>query len=138
MISNSLLRSVAAAGALLLVLGACGKDEPKIAANGPESSSTAGQPAAAGPPPEGSTDKVEVKDFAFTPKSITVKSGTTVTWTFSDTAAHSVDPVGGTEPKKSADLKSGASYTFTFAKPGTFNYRCGIHNSMTGTVVVTA
>jgi len=121
MTSRNLLRSAAAAGVLLLVLGGCGKDDSKTAA----------------PAGGDSVDKIDVKEFAFSPKSTTVKAGTTVTWTFSDSAAHNIDPVGGTEPKKSPDLKSGGTYTFTFTKAGTYNYRCGIHNSMTGTVVVT-
>jgi len=127
MISKNLLRSAAAAGVLLLVLGGCGKDDSKVA-------KPAGDQGGAG----ASGDKIEVKEFAFSPKSTTVKAGTTVTWTFSDSAAHSVEPVGGSEPKKSPDEKSGGTFTFTFSKPGNFTYRCGIHNYMTGTVVVTA
>jgi len=128
MISQNLFRSTAAAGVLVLALAGCGKDDSTAA---PKSSEGAAAPA-------NQTDKIEVKDFSFKPASATVKAGTTVTWSFADSAAHNIDPVGGTEPKKSPDLKAGATYTFTFAKPGTYNYRCGIHNSMTGTVVVTA
>jgi len=127
MLSKNLLRSAAAAGVLLLVLGGCGKDDSKAA-------TPAGDQGAAG----ATGDKIEVKEFSFSPKSTTVKSGTTVTWTFSDSAAHSVEPVGGSEPKKSPDLKSGGTYTFTFSKPGNFTYHCGIHNYMSGTIVVTA
>jgi plastocyanin len=127
MIAPNLLRSAAAAAALTLALGACGSD-----------SKTASKPADSSPAAGASSDKIEVKDFSFKPAAATVKAGTTVTWTFSDSSAHNVDPVGGTEPKKSPDLKSGGTYTFTFTKAGTYNYRCGIHNSMTGSVVVTA
>ena len=34
-------------------------------------------------------------------------------------------------------LDTGAHYTFTFTKPGTYNYLCTIHPFMTATVVVT-
>jgi len=127
MLSKNLLRSAAAAGVLLLVLGGCGKD-----------TKTASKPAGGQGAADASGNKVDVKEFAFSPKSTTVKAGTTVTWTFSDSAAHNVEPVGGSEPKKSPDEKSGGTYTYTFSKPGNFTYRCGIHNYMTGTVNVTA
>jgi len=131
MISPSVFRSAAAAAVLLLALGACGSDDKKAESREPGAPGGSTKPAS-------QTDKIEVKDFAFKPESTTVKVGTTVTWTFADSAAHNIDPVGGSEPKKSPDLKSGGTYTFTFAKAGTYNYRCGIHNSMTATIVVTA
>lgn len=121
MTSSPLLRSTVAAGLAVLALSACGSDEP--------SPTTAAA----------TTDKIEVKDFTFKPKDVTVKAGTTVTWTFNDDVNHNVDPVGASElAKRSDDLKSGGVFTFTFTKPGTVSYRCSIHNSMTGTVVVTA
>ena len=79
---------------------------------------------------------VTVADFAFAPATLTVKAGTAVVWTNKDAFAHSVrsaDGAFGEQP-----LKAGQTATVTFAKPGTYAYLCGIHNSMTGTVVVTA
>lgn len=121
------LRAAAAATLLVLGLSACGSDD---GASAPVSTvkGTTGE----------TTDKVEVKDFSFKPKDITVKVGTTVTWTFNDDADHNVDPNGGSEPAKSPDLASGKTFTHKFTKPGTFEYRCDIHNSMTGSVVVVA
>lgn len=125
MTSLTPLRAVVTAGALVLALGACGSDGAK--------KDTAAPAAGA------SSDQIEVKDFAFKPEAATVKVGTKVTWTFKDDAAHSVVPESGaTEPMKSPDLKSGGTYSFTFTKPGLVKYRCGIHNYMTGTVMVTA
>lgn len=126
MSSPNLLRSAGAATVLAAALSGCGGDEQ------PRAASTV--PGATG----ATTDKVAVKDFSFSPESTTVRAGTTVTWTFEDDADHSVEPVGGSEPKKSPDLQGGKTYTFTFEKAGTFAYRCGIHNAMTGSVVVTA
>ncbi len=123
--SLKLFRSAAAAGLLLLALSACGSDDE---------ASTAAPSAAAGAP----TDMIEVKDFAFNPEMATVKAGTPVTWVFKDSADHNVAPVGESELEKSPDLSDGKTFTFTFTKPGTVEYQCGIHNSMTGTVVVTA
>ena len=84
------------------------------------------------------TDKVEVKDFAFKPGTIKVKAGTTVTWTFDDTSEHTVaSKTGETEIPQSAHLAGGKTYTHVFATAGSFGYHCTLHNSMTGTVVVT-
>lgn len=124
MTAMRLLGSATASGLLALGLAACGGD---------------GEDTATVPPGGGVTiDKIDVKDFAFKPENATVKAGTKVTWTFSDNADHNIEPVGGTEPTKSPDLKDGATHSVTFATPGTFKYRCGIHNYMTGTVTVTA
>ena len=136
MTPSNRLRSAAAAALLVLGLSACGSDETTspattVAPGAPSETRTTG-------PTGATTDKVEVKDFTFKPKDTSVKAGTTVTWTFSDDSDHNVEPVGGAEPKKSPDLAAGKTFTHTFSKAGTFEYRCGIHNSMLGTVVVTA
>ena len=134
--SSKLFRSAGAALLLVAALSGCGggDDEPTVGTTGPGATGAPGSSAPAGV----TTDKVAVKDFAFKPEVATVKAGTTVTWSFDDDVNHNVEPVGGAEPKKSDDLKGGKTSTHTFEKAGTFAYRCGIHNSMAGTVVVTA
>jgi plastocyanin len=87
-------------------------------------------------PPAGAATTVEIKDFAFSPETVTVKVGSVVTWTNGDGFAHSVKSADGSFV--SQDLQQAQSYSATFATPGTFAYVCGIHNSMTGTVVVEA
>ncbi|MBV1703824.1 MAG: cupredoxin family copper-binding protein [Hyphomicrobiales bacterium] len=77
--------------------------------------------------------KVTIQGFAFSPASISVAAGDSVTWTNQDGAPHLVD---GGAAFRSAALAKGQSFTFTFAKAGSFAYRCGIHPSMSGTVVV--
>jgi plastocyanin len=88
------------------------------------------------PAPQGSAAAapVTIQDFAFSPETVTVKVGSAITWTNGDGFAHSVKSGDGSFV--SQDLQQGQSYTATFAAPGTFAYVCGIHNSMTGTVVV--
>jgi len=94
----------------------------------PDSASApAGAPVAA--------SSVTIKSFAFSPASITVKVGTTVTWTNQDQDAHTVTDKGGAFGSQA--LNTGASFKFTFTKPGTYNYLCTIHPFMTATVVVT-
>lgn len=82
------------------------------------------------------TTSVAIRNFAYTPANITVKKGTTVTWTNEDDVKHNAtsDQDGG--PKGSL-LAKGQSYTFTFEKAGTFNYYCTPHPDMQGTVTVT-
>jgi len=116
------VRSATAAGVLLLALTGCGSDSK------PEAGGAAGA----------TGNAIEVKDFVFKPEKATVKVGSKVAWTFKDDAAHNVEAVGGGEPTKSPDLKDGGIFDFTFTKPGLVNYRCGIHNYMTGSVMVTA
>jgi plastocyanin len=78
--------------------------------------------------------QVEIKNFSFSPASLTVKAGDTVTWTNNDTATHTV--TADDNSFTSSDLAPGASFKHTFAKPGTVAYHCSIHPSMTATVVV--
>jgi len=84
------------------------------------------------------TDEVEIEDFAFSPAKITVKVGTTVTWTNKDSVEHTVtaDDSSADGPN-SALLGKDEGYSFTFTKAGTFNYFCKPHPHMRGTVVVT-
>jgi plastocyanin len=80
---------------------------------------------------------VAIKNFAFAPEALTVKVGTTVTWTNQDSDAHTVTSQGSGGPLSSAALATGQSYSYTFTKPGTYSYLCTIHPFMTATVTVT-
>lgn len=83
---------------------------------------------------------VAITNFAFAPRSVTVKVGTTVTWTNHDGVVHDVRWQSGAlpaSPPLSPGGGGGSSWSHTFASPGTFSYICGIHPSMTGSVVVT-
>jgi plastocyanin len=83
------------------------------------------------------SDSVVIDNFAFSPASITVKKGTTVTWTNKDSATHTVTENDGQNGPDSGDLAQGKAYSFTFDTVGTFKYHCTIHTAMTGTVTVT-
>ena len=80
---------------------------------------------------------VTIKNFAFAPAALTVKVGTTVTWTNQDSDAHTVTSQGSSSPLSSAALNTGQTYSYTFTKPGTYAYFCTIHPFMTATVTVT-
>lgn len=85
----------------------------------------------------GATSSVTIENFAFSPANITVKKGTTVTWTNRDSTTHTVTETDGKDGPKSGNLANGKSYQFTFNTVGTFKYACSIHPDMVGTVTVT-
>jgi plastocyanin len=88
---------------------------------------------AAAAPVTGVTE-VAAKDNQFTPPAIQVTAGTTVTWSFDDRfVPHDVTGDGWT----SGDPKSKGTFTHTFDRPGTYDYRCTLHDGMDGRVVVT-
>jgi plastocyanin len=82
-------------------------------------------------------EAVAIKNFVFSPATLKVKAGTTVTWTNQDTDAHTVTSAGSGGPLRSAALATHATYRHTFTKPGTYAYLCTIHPFMTATVEVT-
>jgi plastocyanin len=77
---------------------------------------------------------VGIKNFAYDPPTIEVAAGTTVTWTNSDSVPHTVTQNGG--GFQSGKMDPGASFSFTFDTPGTYEYHCEYHPNMHGTVVV--
>jgi plastocyanin len=81
------------------------------------------------------TREIAIASFAFSPASVTVKAGTTIKWTNNDSAPHSIASSDGKFTGSSV-LSKGNAYQFTFDKPGTYNYICGIHPSMSGTIIV--
>ena len=97
---------------------------------------TSSAPASPPASPGGGTT-ITMKNFAFDPSTLTVKTGSVVTWVNQDATPHTiVSDTGSLVPFSSAPLPPGASYNFTFTMPGTYTYHCSIHPSMTGTIVV--
>jgi plastocyanin len=83
------------------------------------------------------TVEVSIENFTFNPKSVTVKVGTTVTWTNKDDIPHGIAATGNVF-KRSNALDTDDRYSFTFTTPGAYQYFCYLHPQMTGTVVVEA
>ncbi len=79
---------------------------------------------------------VELKGFAFAPETLTVKAGTVVEWVNLDSAQHTVTSTSGPESFDSKKLEQNGRYSFTFTKPGTYEYYCELHPGMKGKVVV--
>ena len=79
---------------------------------------------------------VTIGNFTFKTPVVTVKAGTTVTWTNGDDIPHTVVSKDGVF--KSKVLDTGDRFSFTFAKAGQFGYFCSLHPHMTGTIIVKA
>ncbi len=88
------------------------------------------------PPVTPSAAAVEIKNFAFSPATLTIKTGTKVTWTNNDSVPHTVTADSGSL-LQSPTLSPGQSYSVTFTSAGTVSYHCRIHPMMKGQVVVT-
>ncbi len=75
---------------------------------------------------------VEIKNFAFTPETVTIAPRGRVTWTNKDNGQHTV--VG--KNFDSGPLGLDESYSYEFINPGTYPYKCRLHPYMEGTVIV--
>ena len=93
--------------------------------------SMTGAPAQAGSP---STPQILIKDFMFSPMSLTVKAGTTVAWANKDDEPHTV--VSDTGLFRSGAVDTDETFAFKFDKPSTYHFTCSIHPRMVGTIVV--
>jgi amicyanin len=80
--------------------------------------------------------EVKIDNFTFAPQRVTVKAGTTVTWTNEDDIPHTIAATGKAFRSKVLDTDDKFSFTFTTA--GTYEYFCSLHPHMTGTIVVEA
>ena len=81
------------------------------------------------------TSKVSITSTGYSPSSLTVAMGSTVTWTNNDNTAHTVTNAEGSI--NSGDIAPGSSYSKTFAAVGTYNYNDTHNTNMTGVVIVT-
>jgi len=80
---------------------------------------------------------VSIDNFTFGPASLTVKAGTTVTWTNKDDIPHGIASSNNAFTRSKA-LDTDDSYSFTFTTPGTYQYFCYVHPHMVGAIVVQA
>jgi plastocyanin len=115
----------------LLSATACSSSKAKVS---PAATTTDGRGKA--------TFTIDARGNQFTPASVIVDLGTTVTWRNDDAVAHDVKKsadaldFGGTFGVDASRFGPGQTYSFTFAKAGTFSYTCTIHTLMSGRVEV--
>ncbi|KAI8318582.1 copper binding protein, plastocyanin/azurin family [Martensiomyces pterosporus] len=79
--------------------------------------------------------QVVIQNFAYSPGTLTISSGDTVTWINNDQVAHTV--TSSSNAFDSGSVGPGESFSYAFTTQGTFQYLCTIHPRMTGTVIVT-
>jgi plastocyanin len=82
---------------------------------------------------EETTTNVMIDNFTFQPAELTVKVGTTVTWTNRDDIPHTVVSAG---KFRSKTMDTDDSFTFTFTAAGDYKYFCSLHPHMTGMIKV--
>jgi plastocyanin len=109
-----------------LVLSACGGSTTARAADIAQTGTTEASSTA---------PTVLIDRYMFGPDMLTVPVGTAVTWTNNDADEHTV--VAMDKAFRSGALAKGQSFSFTFAKAGTYHYLCSIHPFMVATVTVT-
>lgn len=115
-------------GGIFLVKGQSGKMQQQNSTNQTQPATQTGSS------PTVATNAVTIQNMAFSPASLTVKAGDTITWTNQDSVGHSA-----TADDNSFDtgvLSNGQSGTVIFSKAGTFTYHCKVHPSMTATIIV--
>jgi plastocyanin len=77
---------------------------------------------------------VTIKNFAFSPRTVTIRHGASIRWINRDTTTHTTT---SNTHLWSKTLIPGKSFTFTFGRRGSYHYHCSIHPMMTGIVRVT-
>ena len=110
--------------AAALFVAACSKSSGPSSPYGATSAPSAPAPA----------NTVVMANIAFSPTSITVAAGTTITWQNNDGVDHTSTSDNGVWD--TGTIAPGQSKTTVFNTPGTFTYHCTVHPMMTGTVVV--
>ncbi len=120
---NRILSGLMIVGLMAGVLAGCSK-----------SGSSYGMSPSPPPPPAPSPNVVTISGYAFSPATLTVSKGATVTWQNNDPVTHTATANSGAW--NTGNISSGGSGTVTFSSSGTFAYHCSIHPMMTGTIVV--
>lgn len=112
--------------AVSLFLAGCGYDSNYGKSSGSSTPTTV----------TGESASISISNFSFDPSSIIISSGTTVTWTNNDSAAHNVTKTAGPVSFSSNNMSQNDKYSFKFTNVGTYEYKCDFHTSMTGKVTV--
>ncbi len=116
----------------VLLLAACSSGSASSAAAGPAS-----QTAAATASSAGMADTIVIKNFMFSPMSLTVAPGTRITVRNEDSVTHTLTDKASSTVFGTGDIAAGQAKTFNAPnKAGSYSYICEIHQYMTGTIVV--
>jgi plastocyanin len=125
-------------GTLLLTFLACSGSPSDPGGNPPGGNPPGGNPPG-GNPPGGSGNTITVGASSFTPSSLQVTAGQSVTWEATG-GGHTITPSGHTLWSRVEVGTGGTALEVTFSTPGTYRYYCELHGSpgvgMAGQVVV--
>jgi plastocyanin len=88
------------------------------------------------PPTRAAEHAVQITDSTFSPATLTIAVGDTVTWRNADDRPHTVTSSDGVFD--SGNLDEGVGFSFTFTEPGTYTYLCEYHPEMQAAIVVEA
>jgi len=77
---------------------------------------------------------IDVINYAFDPSTIEVTKGAVVTWMNKDSVIHTI--ISDTGAFSSDMIYTGRTFNYTFDTVGTYNYHCGIYQTMKGTIIV--
>ena len=79
-------------------------------------------------------NQVIIENFSFAPATLTVKTGSKITWINRDDVPHTVNE--NDKLFKSSTMDTDDQFSYTFNSPGTFSYFCALHPKMTGQIIV--
>ncbi len=137
-------RTTSPLGAVLLlfslILAGCGGSSGTASA-GPTATVGSSTSTPSGPQQQVrmSSSATNISGFQFNPDSVTIKVGTTVIWTNSTIAPHTLTSDSGSAVTWDSGLVNpGKTFSFTFTQTGTFHYHCSVHPTMHGTIIVTS
>ncbi|HET9546535.1 MAG TPA: cupredoxin domain-containing protein [Desertimonas sp.] len=116
------------AGGALMAIGVTACADDSNAGRAAATVTTGGEPA-----PE--QQVIEIANFQFSPADVVVDAGTEVVWRNADTDIHSIISTGGLFAN-SDTFANGESYSVVFSEPGRYDYSCGVHPFMVGTITV--
>jgi len=77
---------------------------------------------------------IDIKEFMYAPKDLTIAAGTKVTWVNDDQIPHTV--VETNKVFRSGALDTNDHFSYVFDSPGVFEYFCALHPQMIGRIVV--
>ncbi|MBC7543628.1 MAG: cupredoxin domain-containing protein [Candidatus Sericytochromatia bacterium] len=118
------LRTMATACLVLPFLMSCPASQPATG------TTPTGTPSAAVATP----NTILISNFQFSPPSLNITAGTTVTWVNNDAARHTA--TADDQTFDSGDLQPGRSYPRLFGTAGTFFYHCNFHHNEKATITV--
>jgi plastocyanin len=81
-------------------------------------------------------NQINIDNFRFSPREMTITAGTKVTWVNNDDVPHTATSTAKPRSFDSGTLDTDAKFSHVFSAPGTYDYFCAVHPHMTGRIIV--